>query len=240
MGNKKTEKALDDMDKKMDNNHKVLLEYIEANDEVVKTLKKDITKITNRLETTEATATEMETHLSALSDDLEATCKQCYAQQQQIDELTTKERERYEEKKRSNNIIDGIKEDHTDTLECKVTQLLNDIGVNVKPGHIMTAFRLGNVKQVNKARPRPILVKLGAPSVKYDIYKHVKYLKGNDDWKRVFVSDDLPREVAEKRKILRCLAATARDRGHRATVRGAALVIDDMKYTYNEIQDLPD
>ena len=102
----------------------------------------------------------------------------------------------------------------------------------MKPGH--------NVKQVNKARPRPILVKLSAPSVKYDIYKHVKNLKGNDDWKRVFVSDDLPREVAEERKILRCLAATARDRGHRATVRGAALVIDDMKYTDNEIQDLPD
>ena len=144
-----------------------------------------------------------------------------------------------EEKKRSDIIIDGIPEDQQESLERTVTQLLTDIGVNPQPGQIVTAFRLGTVKQVNKPKLCPILVKLSSPNVKFHIYKHVKNLKDNDKWTRVFISDDLPREVAEERKILRCLAATARDRGHRASVRRVSLIVDDMRYMYKEIEDLP-
>ena len=36
------------------------------------------------------------------------------------------------------------------------------------------------------------------------------------------------------------MAALARDNGHRATTRGGALVIDDQRYTYRDIENLPD
>ena len=39
---------------------------------------------------------------------------------------------------------------------------------------------------------------------------------------------------------MRCLAALAREKGHRATVRGRALVVDDVRFTYNDIGNLPD
>ena len=64
--------------------------------------------------------------------------------------------------------------------------------------------------------------------MKYEIYKHVNHLKDNETWKKVYISDDVPQEVAEQRKILRTLAASARDRGHRATVRGGALIVDEI------------
>ena len=117
--------------------------------------------------------------------------------------------------------------------------MLVDIGVNLQAIQIVTAFGVGQTK-VNKGRLRPIVVKLASPNMKYEIYKYVKNIRGSDDWDKVYISDYLPREIAEQRKILRCLAATARDRGHRATVPGAALVIDDMRYTYQDIDDLPE
>ena len=76
--------------------------------------------------------------------------------------------------------------------------------------------------------------------MKFKIYKFVKNLKASDQWKKVFISDDLPCESAEQQKIIRCLAATARDQGHRATVCASALVIDEMRYSFQDLDDLPE
>ena len=105
---------------------------------------------------------------------------------------------------------------------------------------IVTAFRVDSSINVNKARPQSVIVKLASPNMKFEIYKFVKNLKASDHRKKVFISDDLPREIAEQRKIIRCLAATARDQGHRATVCDSALVIDEMRYSFQDLDDLPE
>ena len=239
-GNKKNDDRLDEMDKKMDINYKVLQDYITSNDHTIEKLKTDVNTYSTKLTQAEATVTDLEDRMTTMSDELDETIKQCKLQQIQIDELRMNERARTEEVKKANIIIDGISEETETSLLATVTQMLTDIGVNIQQGNILTAFRLGSVKKVNKPRPRPILVKLSTQSIKFDIYKHVKNLRDSDKWKRIFISDDLPREIADERKTLRCLAATARDRGHRATVKGGVLVIDDIRYTYKEQDDLPE
>ena len=239
-GNKKTEQSLDCMEKKLDRYQKELKDYIESNDAAVKGLRSEVSNLTARLTTTEATVNDMEKRLTTLSDELEETRKKCHDNETTIDRLTTSDRERMEEKKRSNLVIDGIPEDRDEPVIATVTRMLVDIGVNIQSIQIVTAFRVGTISKVNKARPRSIILKLSSPSRKFEVYKSVKNLKGGDTWKRVFISDDLPREIADQRKELRCLAATARDRGHRATVRGAALVINDIRCTYQDLDDLPE
>ena len=237
-GNKKTEKSLAELEQKLDRNQKELKEYIKAKDDLVRGLRSDLTNVTTRLTTTESTVKDMERRLSTLSDELEETRKQCKGQDEMISKLNASEKERYEEKKRSNLIIDGIPESRDEHVISTVKQMLADIGVNLQSIQVVTAFRVGPTTKVNKARPRSILLKLASPSMKHEIYKSVKNLRESDKWKKTYISDDLPREQAEQRKILRCLAATARDRGHRAMVRGAALVVDDIRYSYQDIEDL--
>ena len=101
----RTEESFDDMDVKMDTNHKVLLNYIEANDAVIKSMKDHIGKVATRLTAAETTVTELEDQMSTLTDELEETRKQCKAQKQIIENLQASDREMKEEKKRSNIII---------------------------------------------------------------------------------------------------------------------------------------
>ena len=104
-GNMRTQESFDDMDIKMDTNHKVLLNYIEANDAVIKSMKDHIGKVATRLTAAETTVTELEDQMSTLTDELEETRKQCKAQKQIIENLQASDREMKEEKKRSNIII---------------------------------------------------------------------------------------------------------------------------------------
>ena len=210
-GNKKVEASINGLEKKIDENQLLLMNYIKSNDAIVQGLKNETDQVTTKLTKTEATVTELEDRVSTLTDELEQVRKTGETQQESLNRLEANEKERIEEKKKA----------------------------NIQPGQILTAFRIETVNRINKTRPRAVLVKLSTPTVKYEIYKHVKALKDHDTWKKIYISDDLTREVAEERKVLRTLAAFARDKGHRATVRGGALILDDMKYTYNEIDNLP-
>ena len=86
----------------------------------------------------------------------------------------------------------------------------------------------------------PILVKFTNVNVKHELYKNIKKLGESDKWKYVFIQDELPHEVQQERKDMRCLAALARERGHTATVKGNALIVDEVKYLFKECGDLPE
>ena len=239
-GNKKTEETISGLEKKIDANQLAISNYMKKNDDIVKGLKNKIDTIKSRLTVAEATVKDLEEKVTTLSDDLENTRKASDDQQKTLKKLETNEFERQAEVKRANIPIDGIPEETNGPLASTIKQLLVDIGVTPQEGQILTAFRIGTVNKNNNRRPRTILVKLSSPTFKYEIYKHVKHLKDNETWKKIYISDDLPREVAEQQKILRTLAAAARDRGNRATVRGGALIIDEIRYNYSEIDDLPE
>ena len=122
----------------------------------------------------------------------------------------------------------------------QVTDLLNEIGVKLPAEAIVTASRLGSVTKGKSRRPRNILVKFNSTFWKQELFKNISKAKENEKWNGVHVQDDLPQEVLEQRRELRCLAALAREKGHRVTIKDGAIVIDDIWYIYSDIDNLPD
>ena len=144
-----------------------------------------------------------------------------------------------EEKKRQNLIVEGIKEDPDQHPKQQVLDMLSDIGAKVQADDVAAILRLGPGK-LKRNRPRPILVKFVNVNSKYEVYRNVKNLSNSDKWKYIRIQDDLPFEVQQQRKEMRCLAALARERGHDATVKGNALIVDEMRYQYKDLEDLPE
>ena len=56
----------------------------------------------------------------------------------------------------------------------------------------------------------------------------------------MYIKDDLPTDIARQRQDLRCLAALARDKGYGAAVRDGVLIVDNKRYTYKDLDNLPD
>ena len=193
--------------------------YIKSNDEAVKSL---------------------ERKLNQMSDKLESLNERSLTQQNLIDQLEKANTDQMLKRKKQNIIIEGlIKKKDVNTKDA-VVSLLSGIGVNAQT-QIVIAFRLGNVnKQTTCARPRLLFVKLTTQTFKFKIYKNVKKLKTSDDWKQVYIKDDLSTDVAQQRQDMKCLAALACNKGYAVAVRGAALIVDNKRYTYMELDNHPD
>ena len=250
-GNEETDKRLVKLKKKIDNNQNLLKDYIKSNDEALNKVTNKVGKLENnhkvgKLENNHKamndTVKGIKNRLTGVTDKLDQIQKTVNDQQKLLDMLHKKDQDQEVEKKRANIIIDGIKEDEIKNTRQTVTKLLSDIGISNVNENVVTAFRLGtiNPKTHARPRPRPILVKLSQQGFKYDVYKNVKHLKDLDDGKKIFIKDDLPQEISKQRQELRCQAAAARDRGFEATVRGGAIIVDNKKYSYSEIADLPE
>ena len=50
----------------------------------------------------------------------------------------------------------------------------------------------------------------------------------------------MPADIARQRQDLRCLAALGRNLGYDTAVRGSGLIVDNKRYTYGELNNLPD
>ena len=77
-----------------------------------------------------------------------------------------------------------------------------------------------------------------SPFLKQEIFKNINKAKDNVKWMGVHVQDDLPPEIFEQRRDLR--AALAKEKGHRVSLRGWALVVDDERFSVHDIDNLPD
>ena len=240
-GNDITNGRLDKLEDKIDNNQQLIKDYIKTNDEAITKISNKVEKLENNYKGTDDTVKGLENRLTEMTNELASLQRNVDDQKKILDMLHKKDKEQDIDKKRSNIIVEGFKETDKENTRHNVIKLLTDIGVTNANENVVTAFRLGNVSKAHaNPRPRPILVKLTQQSYKYEVYKHVKNIKDLADGKRVFIKDDLPPEIAQQRQELRCLAAAARDRELEATVRGGAIIVDNKRYTYAEIGDLPD
>ena len=176
------------LEEKIDSNQKLITDYIKANDAELKKVKNKVDKVENKLKSTDDTVKGIESRLTEVTDELNLLQKANMEQKQVLDMLFKKDKEQEVDKKRSNVIIEGLKEGDKENTRQVVVELLTDIGVTNVNENIVTAFRLGNVnKGRTRVRPRPILVKLTQQGFKHEIYKQVKSLKNLDEGKKVFL-----------------------------------------------------
>ena len=141
-----------------------------------------------------------------------------------------------EEQMRCQLIIDGAKEQGRP--KTVVTNLLRDLGVEFSESDIKSAYRLGPVND-KATRPRSIKVQFVSNKFKYDIYKNIQKLKGNDQWHGVHISDAVSQDEQERRRDMRCVFAVGKAKGIDVKLRGSSIIIDGIKYGHSDISALP-
>ena len=147
------------------------------------------------------------------------------------------------ESRKKTIIIEGVREDHELGLHEMVGKLFEDMNLSYDVGACDKILRRGVRKQQRAngkaVAPRVIAVTFVREGRKAEFFKNLKNLKDIDRWKTIYFGDDLTELQRAEARDLRGIAAHARSKGHRATVRGVTLQIDGNKYMHRDIHHLP-
>lgn len=131
---------------------------------------------------------------------------------------------RLERAVRSKNVvIKGIGEEESEnesSIKEKVNRIIHKIGINVETERDIDEIRRIGRKETGKKRP--VLVKLVRESTRSEILRNARHLKGTTMW----IDEDFPKNVQEKRMTLIPRLREARDRGHRAVLKYDKLIVD--------------
>ncbi len=162
-------------------------------------------------------------HNAKLSSKLDATCERLVKLESQS--------------RRDNLLFDGIEEcdpneDCTQTLRSilKAKLLIS----NADQVQIVRCHRLGP-KRENPRRPRTIIVKFHWYGDRMAVWNQRKTLKGT----QIYMNEDFPKEIQERRRILAPVAKKARGMGKTAFLNVDTLILDGTKYTVAEVSKLP-
>ena len=79
-----------------------------------------------------------------------------------------------------------------------VKSIFHDLGVNYEVNDHHVNFRVGNS---SNEKARPMVVKLGHASAKYEILKNAKKLKGMASWMGVSITHDLTKNEYFEEKV---------------------------------------
>ena len=218
-GNKKTSSKLTDMDKTLKDNKKLFKEHMAKNDETVNKLRDELNDAKTDLSTLQNTVTGLEGAVNELTEEIKTVQQDMKLHKTNMQKLQKNGKVREDEKRKTNIIIEGLKEDAKLHPRQQVGSLLKDIGVTIPQENIPTVTRLGPIGGKGK-KPRPILVKFSSNYYKQEVFKNIAKLQNQDKWRGTFIQDDLPQEEIAQRRDLRCLPALAREKGHTSSVGG--------------------
>lgn len=103
----------------------------------------------------------------------------------------------HEQSKRVNNLIfNAVEEKAGETLEERICNIANSVGVKIEPWDLSDCFRLGKPDET-RTKPRPILVRFTRQRMKRDIY--AARLKLKEGEAQIFANEDL---IPSRSKLL--------------------------------------
>ena len=144
-----------------------------------------------------------------------------------------------ENDKRGNNLkIDGVKETDQENLSDTVLRLANAIDVRCQPPDIDLVYRIGKSRPGD--RPRPILVQFKTKSVRDSLFYGRSKLRRHDDWKYVYINDDVNESTRKKREDLRAIALLCQVKNIDHRLHTDSVVINGSKFTQHQIDQLPE
>ena len=147
----------------------------------------------------------------------------------------------------SNILIDGVPERDNENLQQYVLDLSNHLTNGLtKPASIVTVYRLGKKHTVNmlgsqgQRRPRTIKVVFSGNQERNTVYYPRANLKGNIQYKGVFINDDVTIDTKKARDHYRSVANLARSQKCEVKIHDDGVVIDGHKYRLFESETLPE
>lgn len=127
--------------------------------------------------------------------------------------------------KNNNIIIFGLEERETSTSELLQEvrdNLKNDLKINIEDYEINKIHRIGTKTKENN-KTRPVLCSFISNWKKSEIIKNKKYLQ------KIYISEDYPKEVLEKRKMLQVQLVEERKKGNIAYLKYDRLIVKENK-----------
>lgn len=124
------------------------------------------------------------------------------------------------DKKRNNIIIFGVEESEKSNNEliAKVTSEINKLQVKLSKHEINSAYRIGK-EVANSEKSRPIVVTL------VNTWKRNEILNNKKRSKDIYISEDFPKDVLEKRRKLQAQMHEERNKGNFAYIKYDKLII---------------
>ena len=192
-----------------------------------------------KLKSQEEKATEVNEKIEFLSKKLsDAEIKQ---NKQILDfkELEDKIEQLEREKRKKTILIEGVKESQGNTAENVIIYLFRDVGIDRGIADIDTLYRRGKYSETNP-RPRPIVVTFIRLSDKILLFRNLHKLKNNQDWKKIYVNEDMTEKQMSEVWDLKAVNALARSQGTESFMKGNNLIINGQKYNQNNMDKLPE
>ena len=179
----------------------------------------------------------MELKTSKVKEGLEGVEKEVVSGMEKAKEEVKKDmgREMKEREERSQNVVFyGLEESKADQVEVrwkeekeKVEKVVKEIGVEMS--EVVVKFRAGKKGEGERAKPRPLVVRIGDDETRERIFRDSRKLARVPAFKSVFVSQDLTwaqREEARKEeKELRELAEKKTEEAKKDGKKGKYLVV---------------
>ena len=168
---------------------------------------------------------------------LEAKAKQLVTENQRLQERV----DVLENQKRILNLkIDGVKEEDQENLSDIILKIAGAEGVRCQPPDIKFVYRIGRRQDRHQPlRPRPILVQFKTETVRDNIYFSRAKLRGNQEWKQVYINDDVNESTRKKRDDMRAIALLCRHKNVNCRLHSDAIVINGRKFTEHQLDNLP-
>ena len=101
-----------------------------------------------------------------------------------------------------------------------------------------TFYRRGRFSEAH-TKPRPIVITFIRILDKILLFRNLHKLKNNNDWKYIYVNDDLTELQLSEIRDLKVLNALARSQGTNSYMRGNYLVVDGQKHNASNMEKLP-
>lgn len=139
-------------------------------------------------------------------------------------------------------LISGIAECSEELINLVAFRVLQTCYAELDINDIDYAYRIG-FNPINrpegKRKHRPVLVKLLKEDHRRLIFKNRKILKDTEEYSDVYLNDDLPQVVNERRADIRSVYQNAISKGQNASMAGSKITVNNVTYKYNELKNLP-
>ncbi|XP_013178010.1 PREDICTED: uncharacterized protein LOC106125378 [Papilio xuthus] len=126
------------------------------------------------------------------------------------------------DKKQNNIVIFRLKEEDESTAELiqKVKKIINeDLNINMEDFEINNVYRIG--KKNTEGKPRPVLLSF------VNLWKKNEVMKARKNLKDTYITEDYPKAVLEKRKMLQNKLKEERMKGNFAYIKYDKLVVKE-------------
>lgn len=128
-----------------------------------------------------------------------------------------------------------MKKESTESLIMTVFKYLSPYLETLEIGDIDCAYRLGR----KTSRSRPILCKFHKEKTRNDVYSIRAALNDTESPTKVYLNDDLPQLINERRANFRIISKLAKAQNIPVSYQNSKITVNNITYSHNNIDCLP-